>query len=107
MTIIGSDFHDGCTVKLTKSTGSIQIINARSVRRDSSTQVTCWFTIPTGSNGIWNIVVTNPDGSIRSLENGFEVRMTPTPQPTIHTITFTRDMTIILGTTVSVPVGAK
>jgi hypothetical protein len=33
------------------------------------------------------------------------VRMIPTPQPTI-TITFTRDMTIIPGTTVSTPVGA-
>jgi hypothetical protein len=106
MTIAGSDFQPGCTVKLTKSTGSIQLINARSVRWDGPTQVTCWFTIPTGSKGIWNIVVTNPDGSIRSLENGFEVRMIPTPQPTI-TITFTRDVTIIPTTTVSIPVGAK
>ncbi len=66
ITILGSGFQEGCTVKLTRSTGSLQTIASRNVRRDSSTQVTCWFTMPFGTNGTWSIVVTNPDGSIRS-----------------------------------------
>jgi Tol biopolymer transport system component len=99
MLITGSDFQFGdITAKLTKSSGSITLINARNVVWHSTRQVTAYFTIPHGSTGIWNVVVTNPDGSTRSLENGFEVRMIPTPQPTI---TITRDMTIIPGTTVS------
>jgi TolB protein len=103
MTILGSGFQEGCTVKLTRSTGSFQIITSRNVRWDSSTQVTSWFTLPNGTNGTWNIVVTNPDGSIRSRENGFEVRIPP--PPVSLPVTFTPDLTTIPGITVTRPAG--
>jgi hypothetical protein len=75
ITIFGTDFRPDSTVNLTKSTGPIHSINARNVRWDSSSQVTSWFTIPMGSNGIWNIFVINPDGTSHYLQNGFEIRL--------------------------------
>jgi PKD repeat protein len=75
MIIAGSDFQAGCKVKLTRNTGPIQIINVRDVRWDNPKQVTAWITVSKGSNGFWNVVVTNPDGTIRYLEKGFEVNI--------------------------------
>jgi hypothetical protein len=74
MTITGSNFQQGFTAKMTKSTGSITLINARNVRWDSATQVTAWFTILKGSKGTWTVVVTNPDGTTSTLTDGFEVK---------------------------------
>jgi len=74
LTIIGTNFQQGFTAKMTKSTSTSVVIVARSERWDSPTQLTAWFTIPQGSMGTWNVVVTNPDGTTRSLPNGFEVR---------------------------------
>jgi hypothetical protein len=75
MTIIGTDFQQGFTAKMTKSTGTNVVIEARSVRWDSPTQVTAWFTIPTPrQRGTYTVIVTNPDGTTRSLPNGFEVK---------------------------------
>ncbi len=75
MKITGSGFQSGnINAKLTKSTGSITLINAKDTRWDSPTQVTAWFTILKGSKGIWTVVVTNPDGTTRTLTNGFEVK---------------------------------
>ena len=74
MTIIGTNFQQGFTAKMTKSTNTNIEILARSVWWDSATQIKCWFTIPSGSQGTWNVVVTNPDGTTRNLQNGFEVR---------------------------------
>ena len=72
MRITGSNFQQGCTAKLTKSTGTTIKIEARSVRWDSATQVTAWFTLT--EKGTWNVIVTNPDGTTRTLLNGFESR---------------------------------
>jgi len=75
MMIIGTGFQQGFTAKMTKSTNTNVVIEARSVRWDSPTQVTAWFTIPTPrQRGTYNVVVTNPDGTTRSLPNGFEVK---------------------------------
>jgi len=74
MTIIGTNFQFGFAANLTKSTDTSTVIQARTNRWDSTTQVTSWFTIPSGSRGTWNVVVTNPDNSTRTLQNGFEVR---------------------------------
>jgi len=75
MTIFGSDFQQGFSAKMTKSTSTNVVIEARSVRWDSATQVTAWFTIPTPrQRGTYNVIVTNPDGTTRSLPNGFEVK---------------------------------
>jgi hypothetical protein len=75
MQIIGTDFQQGFTAKMTKTTGTAAVIEARSVRWDSPTQVTAWFTIPTPrQRGFYNVIVTNPDGSTRTLANAFEVK---------------------------------
>ena len=75
MTITGSGFQSGnLKVQLTKSTGARTLITARNVRWDSETKVTAWFTIPEGSKGTWTVVVINPDGTTRTLTNGFEVK---------------------------------
>jgi hypothetical protein len=74
MTITGTNFQQFFSAKLTKSTDTNMVIEARSERWDSPTQVTVWFTIPSGSRGTYNVVVTNPDGTILTLPNGFEVR---------------------------------
>ena len=77
MTIAGTNFQQGFTAKMTKSTDTNKIITTREVRWDSATQVTCWFPIParsTGSRGTYNVIVTNPDGTVRGLQNAFEVR---------------------------------
>jgi hypothetical protein len=75
MLITGSGFQAGnINAKLTKSSGSITLITARNVAWRSETQVTAYFTIPKGSKGIWTVVVTNPDGTTRTLANGFEVK---------------------------------
>ena len=75
MMIIGTDFQQGFTAKLTKSTGSTVVVEARSVAWDSPTQVRAWFTLPTPKQpGTYNVVVTNPDGTTRTLVNGFEVK---------------------------------
>jgi hypothetical protein len=78
MTIIGTNLQSGnINVKLTKSTNTNIEILARNVRWDSATQVTAWFTIPGNSIGIWNVVMTNPDGSTCTLPDGFEVKTQP------------------------------
>jgi hypothetical protein len=77
MTIAGTNFQQGFTAKMTKSTDTNKIITTREVRWDSATQVTCWFPIParsTGSRGTYNVIVTNPDGTVHGLQNGFDVR---------------------------------
>jgi hypothetical protein len=75
MRIIGTDFQRDFTVKMVKSTNTNVVIEARSVRWDSATQVTAWFTIPTeGQRGTYTVIVTNPDGSTRTLANAFEVK---------------------------------
>ena len=76
MRISGSDFQSGyIKAKLTKSTNTNVEILARDIRWDSATQVTVWFTIPDSKQtGIYNVILTMPDGTTRSLPNGFEVR---------------------------------
>jgi PKD repeat protein len=75
ITIIGTNFQQDCTAKLMNNTNLNVVIEARSVRWDSATQVTAWFTIPSPKQrGIYNVIVTNPDGSIRELQNGFEIK---------------------------------
>jgi len=75
ITIIGTNFQQGFTAKMTKSADTSKIITAREVRWDSATQVTAWFTIPDPRlRGTYNVILTMPDGTTRSLPNGFEVR---------------------------------
>jgi hypothetical protein len=73
MIITGTDFQQGFTAKLTKTTGTTVVIEARSVAWESPTQVRAWFTLRTPKQmGTYTVTVTNPDGSTRTLVNGFE-----------------------------------
>jgi hypothetical protein len=71
ITVHGSNFKDLITCKLTKS-GNADIL-ASTVSRSSDTQMQCFFTIPAGSYGSWNIVLTNTDGTNGTLTDGFSV----------------------------------
>jgi len=73
MTVYGSNFQDGITAKLTKS-GNGDINGAPPCYRTDTTQMRCFFTVPTLSQGTWSLVLANTDGSTGSLENAFEVR---------------------------------
>ena len=58
-----------------KSQGTPVVVEARDVRWDSPTQVSTWFTFPAPRQlGNYSVIVTNPDGSNCSLDNGFEVK---------------------------------
>ena len=76
MTIIGTNFQSvNINAKLTKSTNTNVEILARQVNGNSATQVTAWFTIPESKQtGTYNVILTMPDGTTRSLPNGFEVK---------------------------------
>jgi hypothetical protein len=76
MTITGSNFQTGLIKgKLTKSSDTNIEILANDCRFDKETQVTCWFNIlNTHPRGSYNIILTMPDGTTRSLPNGFEVK---------------------------------
>lgn len=75
MTIVGEGFQQGFTAKLTKTTGTSVVVEARSVAWESPTQVKAWFTLPTPKQvGTYTVTVTNPDGTTRTLANGFEQR---------------------------------
>ena len=72
LTVYGSNFQDGITAKLTKS-GNSDII-AGTIARADTTQMRCFFNIPTLSQGTWSLVLTNTDGTTGTLENAFDVR---------------------------------
>jgi hypothetical protein len=72
ITITGTNFQQGFSAKLTKSPNTV--IEAYFERWDSPTQVIARFQTQKGQTGTYNVIVTNPDGSILRLPNGFEVR---------------------------------
>lgn len=74
MAITGSNFQIGIKGKLTRSTNNIEIL-ANDCNRKSETQVTCWFNIlDTRPRGLYTVILTNPDGTTRSLPDGFELK---------------------------------
>lgn len=72
ITILGSNFLDGVSVKLKKS-GSPDITPFTTVRI-STTEMRCVFTIPASSMGLWDLVVTNTDGTTGTRLNAFDVK---------------------------------
>jgi hypothetical protein len=77
VSITGSNFIVGGTVKLTKS--GQPDINATSVNVSNATLIFCNLNLTGAAAGTWNIVVTNPDTQSGTLTNGFTVTsITPT-----------------------------
>jgi hypothetical protein len=70
-TITGSKFQSGATVKLQRS--GYTDIEGTTVIVDSDTQLHCFFTIPTGDFGTWDIKVTNPDSTYGITYNAFTI----------------------------------
>ena len=61
----------------------IGTITATSVNVATPTNITCTFNLTGAVPGMYNVVVTNPDGSFGTLAGGFTViGSTPTPTPT-------------------------
>jgi len=72
ISVYGSNFQNGITAKLTRS-GKSDII-ASTIARTDTTQMRCFFNIPASSQGTWNLVLTNTDGTTGILEDAFDVR---------------------------------
>jgi hypothetical protein len=70
--ITGSKFRDGATVILQKD-GKEDIV-AGTVNVLSDTRIQCFFDIPSGSSGFWDILVTNPDQTFGRWTGGLEIR---------------------------------
>ena len=79
--LTGTGFMYGAGVKLTK-TGSPDI-NATGVTVFPPTKITCTFDLTGKATGQWNVVVTNPDGTLPTLPNEFTItgEVPPTPTP--------------------------
>jgi hypothetical protein len=71
ITIVGSNFLDGITATLKKS--GKPDITARTCIRSDTTRMQCYFNIPLGSNGYWDMVVTNTNGTTGTLLNALTV----------------------------------
>jgi hypothetical protein len=71
VSISGTHFVSGATVKLTKA--GQPDINATSVNVNSSTLIFCNLNLSGAATGAWNVVVTNPDTQSGMLPNGFTV----------------------------------
>lgn len=69
--ITGSKFQSGAEVRL-QLTGKPDII-ARETVFYSNTSLKCFFTVPAGAFGVWDLVVTNPDSSYGRLINGMPI----------------------------------
>ena len=80
--LAGNGFEPGVTVNLTKP-GEPTIVGTN-VTRVSATQITCDFNLDGAVIGPWTVVVTNDDGQLGTLNDGFVVKY---PAPTVISIT--------------------
>jgi hypothetical protein len=70
-TVTGTNFVVGATVKLTSS--SHPDISQFMISSTTPTSITVWFDIPQSWTGSYNVVVTNPDGTYGTLNNGLSI----------------------------------
>jgi hypothetical protein len=70
--LAGTRFQNGATVKLVNATAGPDI-TATNVVVVSATQITCTFDLTGAPAARRNVTVTNPDGKIGTLANGFTV----------------------------------
>ncbi len=82
VTIKGSMFLRGATVRLTKS-GQTDIVGMN-VNFVNSTTLTCQFDLRDKAPGDWNVVVRNPDGKEGKRDNAFKITA---PAPVVSGIT--------------------
>ncbi|MBN2561816.1 MAG: peptidylprolyl isomerase [Phycisphaerae bacterium] len=82
--IDGENFEIGAKVQL-KRNGTM--IDATSVTVDGDTAIRLTLDLTGAELGTYDVVVTNPDGKIAELPNGFEVVEETVPDPIIQSIT--------------------
>jgi len=70
--LAGANFQNGATVKLKK--GSSEIAGGE-VAFISSSQLICSFNLDGAEDGLWDVVVTNPDAGLGTLAGGFTVNV--------------------------------
>ncbi|HCA46175.1 MAG TPA: hypothetical protein DEP45_02100 [Armatimonadetes bacterium] len=79
--ITGTGFQSGASVVLRKL--DEDDITGTSVDVNSATEIECTFNLTGAAVGLWDVVVTNPDGESGALEDGFEVVAGDTSPPDI------------------------
>jgi hypothetical protein len=70
MTITGTNFRDGATVRMVQPGSAPLTATGVSV---SDTGITCFFDLNGKSTGAYNLIVTNPDGQSDSRQNIFMI----------------------------------
>ncbi len=73
VTITGTNFLSGVSVKLTK-TGEADILGS-SINLTGTTSITCSFDLNGKATGGWNLIVTNTDSQAATLNNGFTIEL--------------------------------
>lgn len=96
MTIAGSNFQNGATVKLVQSGFAPVTATGVSV---SSNSISCTFSLGSLNKGYANIRVTNPDGQSSSLENVFNIGESPPTVATVSPISTGLNQTVLLTIT--------
>ena len=85
----GTGFVDGAVVNLTK-TGQPDITSTGYVKVISSNKITTWFNLTEAADGIWDLVVTNPDDRSGTLAKSFTITKAPPTPVTNFTVNQTR-----------------
>jgi len=86
--ILGDGFKSGASLKLVRSNSPN--ISATNVDVLSLTHMSCTFPLPSDTTtGIWDIIVTNPDGQSARYSNAFTVRVNTNPTITTTTTSST------------------
>lgn len=83
--LVGTGFQAGAVVTFTK-TGQ-PVITATEVAVVSATKITCQVNMAGQAQGLWNVLVTNPDGQVGAMVNAFTVSSAPNTAPTVTGIT--------------------
>ncbi|MDI9634062.1 MAG: PKD domain-containing protein [Methanolinea sp.] len=76
--ITGNYFREGATVTLTRT--GVAPIQATNVTVINATAINCTVNLLGKTVGLWNVIVTNPDGKSGQLTNGFQI-LPPPPVP--------------------------
>lgn len=84
MTINGSNFRDGFSVKLAKS--SEEDISGTNLNLINGNSFSCIFDLNGKASGAWNLIITNSDGQSATLSNGFSIAEASWPEPSISSV---------------------
>lgn len=78
--ISGANFANSAVVKL-KKTGLTDIVGLNTAL--TSNEINCEFNLAGVPEGVWDVVVRNPNGNEGSLPSGFKVKAYPLPSGTV------------------------